>query len=330
MSKKRIFNLACYLIACLLIFLSYQLYQGLFRPMTLPAPDVIYEYPKGMSVKMMSRDLQKKGFIRSAPLFEWYIRLTGSDKHMHAGEYEVYSGMSPNALMIKMRKGEIFMHSLRVPEGGTVRELIEAIKSDPSIQRTQPFDDNVLTKMEGLLMPETYFFPKGESDVDIIKRAHEDAMHYATKIFEERDPAVPFKNVYETLIVASILEKEAAIPEERTKIARVIINRLKLGMPLQMDPTVIYGMGESYKGKLTKKNLQTPGPYNSYLNTGLPPTPICFPSKNAVWSAVHPVDGKYLYFVSQGDGSHVFSETLDAHNKAVVRYVNRVKKETKP
>ncbi len=330
MSKKRILNLAYYAISCLLIFFTYQLYQGLFRPMTLPAPDIIYEYPKGVSVKTMSRDLEEKGFIRSATLFEWYIRLTGSDKRMHAGEYEVKSGMSPNALMIKMRKGEIFMHALRVPEGGTVRELLDAIKNDPSIQHTQPFEEKTVRQMEGLLLPETYFFPKGESDEDIIKRAHEDAMRYAAKIFEERDPAVPFKDVYETLIVASILEKEASIPAERTKIARVIINRLKLGMPLQMDPTVIYGMGESYQGKLTKKDLQTPGPYNTYLNTGLPPTPICFPSKNAVWSAVHPVDGQYLYFVSQGDGSHVFSETLDAHNKAVVRYVNRVKKEAKP
>ena len=240
--------------------------------------------------------------------------------------------MSAINLIQKMRKGDIFMHTLRVPEGGTVKELLETISADPAIEHTLSFDGDWFQQItqdyktpEGLFLPETYFFPKSETDVAILKRAYQDLIKYATASFDARDPLVRYKNIYETLIVASILEKEASIPEERTKIARVIINRLERGMPLQMDPTVIYGLGPSFTGSLTKKDLQKKGPYNTYLYPGLPPTPICLPSKNAIWSALHPAEGDYLYFVSQGDGSHYFSSTLKVHNQAVQKYLRRQK-----
>ena len=154
-------------------------------------------------------------------------------------------------------------------------------------------------------------------------------MAFVHKAFDERDPSVPYKNEYEALIAASILEKEAAIPEERAKISRVIMNRLAKGMPLQMDSTVIYGMGRTFTGNITKNDLITPGPYNTYLNMGLPPMPICLPSKNAVLAVLHPEPGDYLYFVSRGDGSHYFSTNLKEHNNAVNKYVIEPRKDAK-
>ncbi len=329
--KKRL--QMCALASLIAIFVAlYCANQTLIQPLSVPQEEILYEYPKGTSLKSLSKNLAQKGWISSPLIVEWYVRFSNSGKYLYAGEYLITKGMSAKDLIAKMRKGEVYMHALRIPEGGTWKEVVQLIHADLAIQKTSLLEDegfrdvaSEYTTGEGLLLPETYFFPKDETDLGILKRAYREMMTFAKQAFEARDLDVPFKDVYQTLIVASILEKEASIPEERAKIARVIINRLAKGMPLQMDPTIIYGMGDAFKGNLTKKNLQTPGPYNTYLNAGLPPTPICMPSKNAIVAAVHPAQGKYLYFVSKGDGSHYFSDTLQEHNRAVVKYIVRAK-----
>lgn len=325
---KYIIKYAGLVLLLIAIGAGYVLYTDLVRPMNVPTKGLLYEYPKGTSVKTLSRDLAQRGIIPSGFAFLWYARLSGNAPHLHAGEYLLTPNLTPKTLLEKIRKGDIYMHALRIPEGGTMHDVIQLLTADPAIKHTMAFEGNWFVDVssahalgEGLLLPETYFFPKNETDLSIIKRANRDMMAYAQKAFDARDLSVPYVDVYQALIVASILEKEASIPEERTKIARVIINRLAKNMPLQMDPTVIYGMGTSYDGKLRKADLTQPGPYNTYVNGGLPPTPICFPSKNAILSAMHPAVGDFLYFVSEGDGSHYFSSTLKEHNEAVLKYV---------
>lgn len=314
---------------------GYFMYAGLTRPMAIPNKEMLYEYPKGRSVKMLSDDLAQQEIIPSGFAFLWYARLSQMATHLHAGEYLLTSSMTPIDLLAKMRQGDIYMHTLRLPEGGVLKNIVTLMLADPSIKHTIAYEgdwfhaiSNEYISGEGMLLPETYFYPKGETDLALLKRAYRDMMLFAKKAFDERDAAVPYSDIYQTLIVASIIEKEASLPEERTKIARVIINRLDKKMPLQMDPTVIYGMGDAFDGRLRKKDLTTPSAYNTYINEGLPPTPICMPSKNAIVSALHPAEGDYLYFVSRGDGSHYFSSTLKEHNQAVIKYViNAPKKE---
>lgn len=305
-------------------------YMGLSTPMSPPKPQYLYEYVKGTSAKSFAQDLQYRGIIPSGFAWLWYARLTGVSRKLHAGEYLITASMTPKDLLAKMVKGDVYLHTLRIPEGGTLSAVLSDIKQDPSIQQTLTYQPTWFAVImpdqrsgEGLLMPETYLFPKHETDVAILKRANKAMMRYAQQAFSERDLSVPYATVYEALIVASILEKEASIPEERRKIARVILNRLAKHMPLQMDPTVIYGMGSTYEGKLYKTDLTTPTPYNTYLNPGLPPTPICMPSKDAIQAALHPAEGDFLYFVSQGDGSHYFSSTLKEHNQAVNHFIRQ-------
>ncbi|MFI4956966.1 MAG: endolytic transglycosylase MltG [Gammaproteobacteria bacterium] len=333
---RRLLGYLCVTLLSAMCTSAYIMYVGLIHPMPLSGKEMLYDYEKGTSLKVLSQDLAHKGLIPSAFAFRWYARINGSATHLHAGEYLITAGMTPEDLIVKIRKGDIYMHTLRMPEGGTLHEVVELLVAEPAVKHTLSFVGDWFVSIspeyhlgEGLLLPETYFFPKGESDVAILKRAFRDEMAFAQKAFDERDTSVPYKNVYEALIAASILEKEASIPEERAKISRVIINRLAKGMPLQMDPTVIYGMGPTFQGNITKNDLITPGPYNTYLNMGLPPTPICLPSKNAVLAALHPAEGDYLYFVSRGDGSHYFSTNLKEHNNAVIKYVIRAKKDAK-
>lgn len=170
-------------------------------------------------------------------------------------------------------------------------------------------------------MPDTYLYTKNASAESILKRAH-DAMHkFLDKAWQERSDRVNYKSSYDALIVASIVEKETSVPEERERIAGVLVRRLNKNMRLQMDPTVIYGIGPDFNGNITKKNLQTDTPYNTYTRAGLPPTPIAMPSRESIIAALHPNEGDCLYFVARGDGSHVFTSTLEEHNKAVVKYI---------
>ena len=181
------------------------------------------------------------------------------------------------------------------------------------------------TNLDGLLMPETYHFVAGESDLSILKRASRHLQQTVKQVWENRNTTIPLKNDYELLILASIIEKETAVAKERDKVASVFVNRLNKKMRLQTDPTVIYGIGESFNGDITKKDLRTPTPYNTYVISGLPPTPIAMVGKSAIEAAAHPADTPYFYFVADGFGGHQFSKTLAEHNKAVQVYLKRLR-----
>lgn len=299
------------------------------EPLTIPSPGVIYEFSPGISVRTLGQQLEEAEVINHPWIFDAYIRLYGYDTNLQAGEYYFPQGISTRDVALMIHKGLVIKRIIRVHEGWTVSQLIEELKNHNLIKQTLDYSDanwfkHILpdsSNPEGEFMPDTYVYKKGTSDVLLLKRMHRDLNKFLTQEWEARDPNIPYKSPYEALIVASIVEKESAIPEEREAIAGVLIRRLNKKMRLQMDPTVIYGMGTDYKGNITKNDLRKPTPYNTYVIDGLPPTPIALPSRQSIHAALHPLPGTSLYFVAKGDGSHVFSDTLEQHNAAVLKYI---------
>lgn len=250
---------------------------------------------------------------------------------MKAGVYEVKKGMSVRQVLDMVSNVEnAQMSRLLVIEGTTSKQLIHALKNDPLIEKSVinlptaemlkalniPYDHP-----EGLFAPDTYFFDKGESDKKILTDLYQRQMKILDEAWEKRDPNLPYKDKYEALIMASIIEKETSIDKELRQVSGVFCRRLKLGMRLQTDPTVIYGMGDKYQGKISKQDLRTPTAYNTYTINGLPPTPIALPSKKAIEATMHPDDSDNIYFVATGTGGHKFTANLNDHNRAVQQYI---------
>jgi UPF0755 protein len=303
-------------------------------PLSLPSPGVIYDYSPGISVKTLAHQLLEAEVITHPTLFEWYVRFNGYDKTLQAGEYYFYQGINIRGVVYMMRTGKVIKRALRVQEGSNVRDLIVTLQTNPLVNQTIDYSDPAWFKLidptlahpEGQFMPETYFYSKGSTDIKLLKRMHKDLKQFLEQEWEARDKNLPYQTPYEALIAASIIEKETGVESEREIISGVIVRRLAKNMRLQMDPTVIYGLGTTYDGNITKKDLLTPTAYNTYTVTGLPPTPIAMPSKQSIHAAMHPAAGTSLYFVANGDGSHTFSDTLEQHNQAVEHYL----KVTKP
>ncbi len=254
---------------------------------------------------------------------------------LHAGEYAIDAGMSPRALLRKMAAGEVIQHHFTIVEGWTFAQLRAALSADKGVRTepcvVEPFtpcaDDQVMQKLgeadvlpEGEFLPETYSYVKGMSDLDILRRAHAAMRKTLDRLWAEHAGDTPLTSAYQALTLASIVEKETGRADERPRIARVFLTRLKLGMKLQTDPSVIYGLGSAYEGKIHRRDLDTDTPFNTYTRGGLPPTPIAMPGKAALEAVIHPAETDALYFVSRGDGSHEFSPTLEAHNLAVAKY----------
>jgi len=248
---------------------------------------------------------------------------------LHAGEYALPVGITPRQLLAKMAAGEVIQHHFTIVEGWTFALLREALARDAGLKQTLAgIDDASLMRTlgapdappEGWFLPETYSYVKGMSDVDLLRRAHDAMRKTLDKLWAERAPNLPLDAPYQALILASIVEKETARAEERPQIAGVFLHRLKIGMRLQTDPSVIYGLGAAYDGNLHKRDLDTDTPFNTYTRAGLTPTPIALPGAAALHAALHPAATDALYFVARGDGSHEFSATLDAHNAAVAKY----------
>jgi UPF0755 protein len=225
--------------------------------------------------------------------------------------------------------GEVVQHSLTIIEGWTFQQLLQAVRSHPMLTQTLADADPQAvmealaepgTHPEGWFYPDTYRFPRGTSDVEFLRRAYRVMQQRLAAEWEKRAEGLPLKSPYEALVLASLIERETAVAAERTRIAGVFVRRLRKGMRLQTDPTVIYGMGDAYEGRIRWRDLRTDTPYNTYTRHGLPPTPIAMPSGAAINAALNPADGKELYFVSRGDGSHHFSATLEEHNAAVRCY----------
>jgi len=248
---------------------------------------------------------------------------------LHSGEYRMTPGMTAQDLIGLWQRGEVVQYSLTLVEGWNFRQVRSALAKHEKIEQTLAglSDSEVMDKLghpgefpEGRFFPDTYRFVRGMTDVQLLEKAYGRLEKVLAQEWEQRDPDVPYADPYKALIMASLIEKETGVPQERGQIAGVFVRRMKIGMPLQTDPTVIYGLGERYNGKLTRAHLREPTPYNTYTIPGLPPTPIAMVGREAIHAALHPVPGSSLYFVAKGDGSHTFSDDLDAHNNAVREY----------
>ncbi len=283
----------------------------------------------GASLKTVSRELAAGGLFAEGESFWILGRALRKAGSIRAGTYRLEAPLTPLDLLEKLARGDVVPAEIRFVEGSTFRQWMAQLEQDANVKHTLAgrsesgiaallgIDDG---SPEGWLFPDTYRFSPGSSDLEILRRAHTEMVKRLDDAWASRDPGVPLATAYQALILASIVEKETGLPAERPLIASVFANRLRKGMRLQTDPTVIYGMGASYDGNIRKKDLVTDTPWNTYTREGLPPTPIAMPGEEALRAATHPADSDLLYFVARGDGSHVFSRTLEQHNRAVARY----------
>jgi UPF0755 protein len=299
------------------------------RPLALAGETAEYSVEPGKTSREIADGWVRAG-VRTSPflLYQWF-RWSGRARQIRAGSYEINAGTTPIRLLDKMVRGDETLATVRFTEGWTFRqiraELARAEGLKPTIAAMS--DADVMTALgaagispEGRFHPDTYTYSKGSTDVALLKRAYRAMAKRLADAWQERDPATPLQSPDEALTLASIVEKETGVAADRGRVAGVLVNRLRIGMPLQTDPTVIYGLGAAFDGNLRKRDLLADGPYNSYTRAGLPPTPIAVPGRASLLAAVRPEQTKALYFVSRGDGSSEFSETLADHNRAVNRY----------
>ncbi|MDR2212477.1 MAG: endolytic transglycosylase MltG [Pseudomonadales bacterium] len=300
-------------------------YQYLEQPLKLDG-DYVLNVPQGSNLTRVLAQLEREGIIPSALDLRLYARFNQDGTALQAGEYLLQSGLDGRALLRKLASGEVILHQLRLLEGWTIAQALAEIHSNPAITPLLRDVADLRERLhleqdaEGLFFPDTYTFVRGTSDLDLLKQAHELMSQELARAWAEHDAGLPYVNAYDLLIMASIIEKETAVADERPLIAGVFVRRLQQGMRLQTDPTVIYGLGAAFDGNLTRANLQSDTPWNTYTRDGLPPTPIALPGRAALLAAAHPDDSSALYFVAKGDGSHYFSANLREHNAAVRRY----------
>jgi len=301
----------------------------LHEPLRLASDSVELSIEPGTSPREIAAGWVQAG-VQAPPLllYEWF-RWSGESRRIRAGSYEIGAGTTPLALLEKMVRGDETLATVRLIEGWTFRQFrAELAKADSLKPTTAAMSDaEIMAALgspgvapEGRFHPDTYAYSKGSSDLAVLKRALRAMRTRVDAAWAQRAPDTPLRSADEALILASIVEKETGAAAERGRVAAVFVNRLRVGMPLQTDPTVIYGLGEAFDGNLRKRDLQTDGPYNTYLRAGLPPTPIAMPGKAALLAAVRPDASKALYFVARGDGSSEFSDTLAEHNRAVNKY----------
>lgn len=299
------------------------------QSITLPAASQDLVLKHGSSLRGIAQQMVREGVLAEPWTFMLLVRAQGLAGEIKAGNYELHEGMTNYDLFLMITDGLTSQRSITFIEGWTFRQIREALNRHEDIRHLSiPMTDEEILRQigatervaEGLFFPDSYFFDSGMSDLDILKRAYETMQRKLAKAWETRAPSLPYRTLYDVLIMASIIEKETGRASERPMIASVFLNRLKLGMRLQTDPTVIYGMGENFDGNLRKRDLLSDGEYNTYTRAGLPPTPIAMPGMAAIEAALHPAQSKALYFVGKGDGSHAFSSTLNEHNRAVHRY----------
>ncbi len=300
------------------------------QPLALPTSPREFSIPFGLSLRGASQQMSDAGLGFAPWQFTLIARLAGKAAEIKAGSYEVSLGVTPWLLLEKLTRGDVTQAELVLVEGKTFRQLRQALDAHPSLQHdtTRLSDVEILAQLgaiernaEGLFFPDTYLFTKKSSDLEILRRAYRAMQGRLGAEWQRRDPEVQFKSPYEALIMASIVEKETGRAADRERIAAVFANRLRLGMLLQTDPTVIYGLGQGFDGILRRRDLVTDTPYNTYTRGGLPPTPIAMPGLAALQATLHPPKSAMLYFVARGDGSSEFSRTLDEHNRAVAKYL---------
>ena len=284
----------------------------------------------GTSFRGLVRQLEDEGVLEHPRYFELHARWHELAGRIQAGEYHLPAGITPPELLDRLVNGRVVQHRFTIIEGWTFNQLRAALEANPRIINTiaEMDETEIMERLgrpeqhpEGWFYPETYSFTRGTEDIALLRRALAAMEDTLAQAWDARSNDVPLDTPYEALILASIIERETGKPEERGKVAGVFARRLVKGMRLQTDPTVIYGMGDAYDGRIRTRDLRTDTPYNTYTRHGLTPTPIAMPSGAAIEAALNPQDGEALYFVSRGDGSHHFSATLEEHNRAVRRYI---------
>lgn len=299
--------------------------EALHQPLNVTQEQML-DVPAGSTPGGLLNRLQTDGVIKDALWLRLYWRFNLSGEALHSGEYRMTPGMDAQSLLGLWQRGEVVQYSLTLVEGWNFRQVRAALGKQPKLEQTlgNLSDAELMTKIghpdvfpEGRFFPDTYRYVRGMTDAEILKQAYKRLDDVLEEEWAKRAADVPYTDAYQALIMASLVEKETGVPQERGQIAGVFVRRLALGMLLQTDPTVIYGLGERYNGKLTRAHLKEPTPYNTYVISGLPPTPISLVGREAIHAALNPVAGRSLYFVARGDGSHVFSDDLDAHNAAV-------------
>lgn len=331
MIKKLIALLFIIALALLLDF-----YFFLQKPLGLDQ-SISYDFKPGTSVSALARDLEQQQIISNRLYFSILTRLTGSAKQLHAGEYELTPDLNVWQLHELLKKGKVHLYALTLVEGFNFRQMMQAVHASEYLdhQLKDLSDAQIMQKIgypdehpEGRFFPDTYHFPRGTSDIQLLRQAYAEMQKRLAKAWQQRDVGLPIKNAYELLTLASIVEKESAVAEERGIIAGVFVNRLRKGMRLQTDPTVIYGIGKDYDGDIRFRDLRRDTPYNTYTRHGLPPTPIAMPGQGALDAASQPEDTDYIYFVATSDqsGRHIFSTTLTEHEQAVDIHQRKIKR----
>ena len=305
-------------------------------PVAVPADGVSFSIPSGSSFAAVARELVEMDIIEDDRWYRLYARWSGDANAIHAGDYIIESGSTPESLLQKFTAGDVRLYSFTIIEGWNHRDLLRALHAHDAVQASMTDEDwpGLLADLdaansypEGLFLPETYRFPQGSTDREILAQAYDLMQRALGEEWAARDDSTPVTTPYEALVLASIVEKETARPDERARIAGVFTRRLEKRMRLQTDPTVIYGIGPQFNGNLTRKDLRTDTPYNTYTRSGLPPTPIAMPGRAAIRAALNPAVGEELYFVATGlsDGSHQFSKTRAEHDVAVAEYLKRLR-----
>lgn len=304
-------------------------YWYVVTPVAVGKLPAAFDIPPGMGFRAAVQRIEDAGVGAGRIPFELLARALARDQDIKAGSYELALAPTPMELLDKLTRGDVTQAEVKFIEGWTFRQLRATLDAHADIRHDSKgmSDTQLMARLlatdahpEGLFFPDTYLFAKGSSDLRILRRAYDAMQRHLAREWEARDPRVPYRSAYEALVMASIVEKETGRASEREQIAGALVNRLRIGMLLQVDPTVIYGLGEAFDGNLKKIHLQTDGPYNSYLRPGLPPTPIAATGLGALRAALRPARTDALYYVARGDGTSQFSRTLEEHNRAVRKY----------
>ncbi|CAI8781135.1 endolytic transglycosylase MltG [Pseudomonas chlororaphis] len=304
---------------------AWKLNSALEQPLNLTQEQLL-DVPAGSTPGGTFNRMEANGVLKDAFWLRLYWRFNMEGQPLHSGEYRMTPGMTAQGLIGVWQRGEVVQYSLTLVEGWTFRQVRAALARHDKLEQTLNglSDSEVMEKLghggvfpEGRFFPDTYRFVRGMTDAELLEKAYNRLDEVLAKEWNKRSADVPYTEPYQALIMASLVEKETGVPQERGQIAGVFVRRMQVGMLLQTDPTVIYGLGERYNGKLTRALLKEATPYNTYVISGLPPTPISMVGREAIHAALNPVPGSSLYFVARGDGSHVFSDDLEAHNNAV-------------
>ena len=308
---------------------GYRLHAIWVQPLTLPEGDTLLPVPRGESLRAVLEAAEANGWIHHSRWLGWIASTLRLDQQMKAGEYQLRDTLTAGAMVQMMARGEVIQYTVTLPEGITFREALSLLHSHPKITQSAAEElTRALEEMtgrpgalEGLFLPETWAFSAGESDIAILQRSHDALIALLDKLWESHGAQSRLPSAYAALTLASIVEKETGVASERALIAGVFLKRLREGMRLQTDPTVIYGLGEDYDGDLKRSHLRdTSNPYNTYVIKGLPPSPIALPGEAAIRAVFQPADTDALYFVAKGDGSHAFSATLSEHQANVRQF----------